>query len=164
MSDRSVLENAFGLRWIQDDEQGRLLHGSGGAEFRSPADAIRSLGLGCDEESLKTSLDKFPPRVRIHGGYTPGVGEPPVRFSLTWEPGSAEALYSQTKDSPEEGMTGSVEVPAGGSLKDALRGLLIPDAADVVGEAQDRGKAARMKDVDFWIGDQHFSVSDDEIA
>lgn len=161
MNDRSSLENAFGLRWIQDDEQGRLVGARSGGEYRTPADAIRSLGLGCEEVALTASLDRFPPHLRIHGGFTPGIGEPSTRFTLTWEPGAAEADFSQTKDSPDEGMSGRVDVPAGGSLKEALRDLLIPDAQDVVEQARERGKSVRMKDVDFWIGDQHFAVPDE---
>ena len=164
MNERSLLENAFGLRWIQDDDQGRLLIGSGGIEYRSPAEAIRSLGLGCEEAPLKESLDRFPPTLRIHGGYTPSVGEPVTRFSLTWEPGAPEAAYAQTQDSPDEGMSGSVDVPPDGNLKDVLKGLLIPDAQDVVSQAREDGKTTTMKDVDFWIGNQHFRVSDEELS
>jgi len=160
MNERSQPENAFGLRWIQDDEQGRLVGGAGG-DFRTPADAIRSLGLGCDEASLQASLDKFPPRVRIHGGYLSSAGEPVTRFTVTWEPGAAEASFSQSRDGSDEGMTGQVDVPAGGSLNDVLKSLLVPDAQDVVGLAQDRGNAVKMKDVDFWIGSQHFAVSEE---
>lgn len=163
MSDRSTLENAFGLRWIQDDEQGRLVCGAGG-DYRTPADAIRSLGLGCDEAALQASLDRFPPRVRIHGGYTPSVGEAVTRFTLTWEPGAAEAAFIQTRDESEEPMSGNVDVPAGVTLKDVLKDLLIPDAQDVLGEAGDQGKTLKMKDVDFWIGDQHFVVADEPSA
>ena len=160
MNDRSNLENAFGLRWIQDDEQGRLVCGGGG-DYRTPADAIRSLGLGCEEAALQASLDRFPPRVRIHGGYTPSVGEAVTRFTLTWEPGAAEAAYVQTRDDSED-MSGHVDVPAGGALKEVLKELLIPDAEDVVGEACDKGKTLKLKDVDFWIGDQHFVVTDEQ--
>jgi len=163
MDEHSLLENAFGLRWIQDDEQGRLVYAAGRGEFRSPSDAIRVLGLGCEEAALKESLDRFPPRIRIHGGYITSVGEPATRFAVTWEPGAAEAHYSQTQDSPEDGMSGSVDVPSGGTLKDVLRGLLIPDAQDVVSQAGEEGKSTTMKDVDFWIGDQHFKVSDEEL-
>jgi hypothetical protein len=145
MNERSQPENAFGLRWIQDDEQGRLVGGAGG-DFRTPADAVRSLGLGCDEAALQTSLDKFPPRVRIHGGFLSSAGEPVTRFTVTWEPGAAEASF-----------------PPGGSLNDVLKSLLIPDAQDVVGLAQDRGNAIKMKDVDFWIGTQHFAVADADL-
>ena len=164
MSERSSLEDAFGLRWLQDDDQGRLITGSGTGEYRSPGEAIRVLGLGCEETALKESLDRFPPHVRIHGGYTPGLGEPTTRFSITWDPGAAEAWFTQSQDSPEEGMDGSVDVPSGGTLKDVLRDLLIPDAQDVVGRARDDGKSTTMKDVDFWIGDQHFRVSDEELS
>jgi hypothetical protein len=163
MNERSPLENAFGLRWLQDDDQGRLLIGPGTAEFRSAVDAIRVLGLGCEESALKESLDRFPPHLRIHGGYAPGLGEPVIRFTLTWEPGAAEARFSQTQDSPEEGISGNVDVPSDGSLKDVLKGLLIPDAQDVVSQAREDGKSTTMKDVDFWIGDQHFRVSDEEL-
>ncbi|HVR84880.1 MAG TPA: hypothetical protein VMU54_11255 [Planctomycetota bacterium] len=161
MNERSLPENAFGLRWIQDDDQGRLVCAPGGGEFRSPGDAIRSLGLGCDEAELNDRLNRFPPRIRIHGGYRTSIGEPTVRFSLTWEPGQAEAAYSQTKDSPEEGMSGTIEMPLDGNLNEALKGLLIPDAEDIIGEANDRGMAVKLKDVDFWIGTQHFSVGDE---
>lgn len=164
MTERSPLENAFGLRWVQDDDQGRLITGAGTAEYRSPGEAIRVLGLGCEEAALKESLDRFPPHVRIHGGYAPGPGEPVTRFTVTWEPGAAEARFSQTQDGPEEGMDGNVDVPADGSLKEVLKGLLIPDAQDVVSQAREDGKAATMKDVDFWIGDQHFKVSDEDLS
>lgn len=164
MSDRSHPENAFGLRWLQDDDRGRLVYDAGKGDFRTPADAIRSLGLGCEEAALKESLDKFPPHLRLHGGYAPGVGEPTVRFTVTWEPGAAEAHYAQSTDSPDEGMSGGVDVPPGGSLKDVLRSLLIPDAQDVVEQAVESGKSTRMKDVDFWIGDQHFRVTDEELT
>src|SRR3954469_24100870 len=110
MNDRSQPENAFGLRWVQDDEQGRLIGGAGG-DFRTPADAIRSLGLGCDEASLQASLDKFPPRVRIHGGYLSGAGDPVTRFTVTWDPGAPEASFSQSRDGSDEGMSGQVDVP-----------------------------------------------------
>ena len=162
MSDQSDPEQAYGLRWLQDDDQGRLLSASGGTEFRSAADAIRSLGLGCEEAALTASLDRFPPRIRIHGGYRVGIGEPVVRFSLTWDPGSAEAFYCQTKDSPEEGMSGSIDLPPDGNLKEALKGLLVPDALDVVDQIRDKGKAVSLEEVDFWIGDQHFNISGDE--
>jgi hypothetical protein len=164
MNERSTLENAFGLRWLQDDDQGRLVYGVGTSEYRSPADAIRSLGLGCEETALKEILDRFPPHLRIHGGYAPGLGEPITRFTVTWEPGAAEARFSQTQDSPEEGMSGNVDVPSEGTLKDVLKGLLIPDAQDVVGQARENGKTTTMKDVDFWIGDQHFRVSDEDLS
>ena len=164
MNERSPLENAFGLRWLQDDDQGRLIYGVGTAEYRSAADAIRSLGLGCEEAALQQSLDRFPPHVRIHGGYAPGTGEPATRFTVTWEPGAAEARFIQTQDGPEEGMDGNVDVPSDGSLKDVLKGLLIPDAQDVVGQAREGGKSTMMKDVDFWIGDQHFKVADEDLS
>jgi hypothetical protein len=162
MNDRSLLENAFGLRWIQDDDKGRLVYGATAGEFKSPAEAILTLGLGCDEAALKENLDRFPPHLRIHGGYAPGPGEPVTRFSLTWEPGAAEAGYIQTVEGPEEAMSGSVDVPADGSLKDVLKGLLIPDAQDVVSQAREDGKAATMQGVDFWIGDQHFRSSGED--
>jgi hypothetical protein len=164
MNERSAPENAFGLRWIQDDDQGRLVYKIGGADYRSLADAIRILGLGCDEATLKASLDRFSPHIRIHGGYAPSVGEPVVRFTITWEPGSVEAVYTQTKDSPEEGMSGKVELSSGETLKDVLRGLLIPDAEDIVSQGREEGKATTMKDVDFWIGNEHFKVSDTELS
>lgn len=164
MSERTPLENAFGLRWIQDDDQGRLIYRAGTAEYRSPADAIRHLGLGCEEAALKESLDRFPPHVRIHGGYAPGAGEPVTRFTITWEPGAPEARFSQTQGSPEESLSGNVDVPAEGTLKEVLKGLLIPDAQDVVSQAREDGKSTAMKDVDFWIGEQHFRVSDDDLS
>jgi hypothetical protein len=166
MNDRSVLENAFGLRWIQDDDKGRLVYGAGSGEFRTPAEAIKSLGLGCDEAALKENLDRFPPHLRIHGGYTPGTGEPVTRITLTWEPGAAEAGYTQTVEGAEEeeGISGNVDVPADGNLKDVLKGLLIPDAQDVVSQARDDGKAVTMNGVDFWIGDQHFKASAEDEA
>jgi hypothetical protein len=164
MNEHTPLENAFGLRWLQDDDQGRLIFGPGAAEYRSPGDAIRVLGLGCEESALKESLDRFPPHLRIHGGYAPGLGEPIIRFTLTWEPGAAEARFSQTQDSPEEGIHGNVDVPSDGTLKDVLKGLLIPDAQDVVSQAREDGKSTTMKDVDFWIGDQHFRVSDEDLS
>ena len=164
MNERSSLEDAFGLRWLQDDDQGRLITGAGTAEYRSPGEAIRVLGLGCEETALKESLDRFPPHVRIHGGYAPGPGAPVTRFTLTWEPGAAEARFTQAQGGSEEDMDGSVDVPSGGSLKDVLRELLIPDAQDVVGQARDDGGSVTMKDVDFWIGDQHFRVSDEELS
>ena len=163
MNERSDLENAFGLRWLQDDERGRLIYG-GGAEYKTTAEAIRTLGLGCDEAALKVSLDLFPPHLRLHGGYTASVGDPATRFTVTWDPASAEAGFSQTVESPEEGMTGSVDVPAGTALKDVLRGLLIPDAQDVVEQAIEDGRSVSLKGVDFWIGDQHFRVSDEDVA
>jgi hypothetical protein len=164
MNERSSLENAFGLRWLQDDDLGRLIIGTGAAVYRSADDAIRVLGLGCEEAALKESLDRFPPHLRIHGGYAPGLGEPMTRFTVTWEPGAAEARFSQTQDSPDEGMDGNVDVPSDGTLKDVLKGLLIPDAQDVVSQAREDGKTTTMKDVDFWIGDQHFRVSDEDLS
>ena len=164
MTERSPSENAFGLRWLQDDDRGRIVYDPANGDFRTPADAINVLRLACEEASLKESLDRFPPHLRIHGGYAPGVGEPVTRFTVTWEPGAAEARYAQTQDDPEDGMSGNVEVPPGGSLKDVLRGLLIPDAQDVVDLAREEGKTAAMKDVDFWIGEQHFRVSDGEAS
>ena len=59
-------------------------------------------------------------------------------------------------------MSGVVDIPTGGSLEVALRELLVPDAQDVVGHALEVGKSASIKDVDFWIGDHHFKVSDGE--
>jgi hypothetical protein len=59
-------------------------------------------------------------------------------------------------------MSGRVDVPPGGSLRDALMDLLVPDAQDVVGAAADRGRRAALKDVDFWIGDGHFRVSGED--
>jgi hypothetical protein len=162
MSDQSDPEQAYGLRWLQDDDQGRLLCASGGTEFRSAADAIRSLGLGCEEAALTASLDRFPPRIRIHGGYRVSIGEPVVRFSLTWDPGSAEAFYCQTKDSPEEGMSGTIDLPADGNLKEALKGLLVPDAEDVISQANEQSRPMKLRDVDFWIGEQHFNISGEE--
>lgn len=161
MNERLLPENAFGLRWVQDDGLGRVVRGSGG-DYRTPADAIRSLGLGCDEAELVAGLDRFPPQVRIHGGYTPGAGRPATRFTLTWEPGAPEAEYTQTTDGDDDAMNGRVDVPAGGSLKDALKDLLVPDAQDVVGQARDEGKNIKMADVDFWIGDQHFAAPDED--
>ena len=61
-------------------------------------------------------------------------------------------------------MDGRVDVPSGGTLKDVLRDPLIPDAQDVVSRARDDGKSTTMKDVDFWIGDQHFRVPDEELS
>jgi hypothetical protein len=61
-------------------------------------------------------------------------------------------------------MSGNVDVPSDGTLKDVLKGLLIPDAQDVVGQAREDGKSTSMKDVDFWIGDQHFRVSDEDLS
>src|SRR4051794_34839484 len=117
----SQQENAFGLRRIQDDEQGRLIGGGAPGDYRTPADGIRSLGLGVEEAALKASLDQFPPLLRIHGGYTAAAGEAATRFTLTWEPGAAEADFVQSRDDSSDGMTGSVDVPTGGSLKDALK-------------------------------------------
>lgn len=159
MNGRSVQEDAFGLRWLQDDALGRLVYSPASGEFRSPADAISRLQLECEEAALRESLDRFPPHVRIHGGYTPFVGDPITRFILTWEPGAGEATYFQSRDGSDEAMSGRVEVPPGGSLRDALMDLLVPDAQDVVGLARDRGRPATLKDVDFWIADGHFRVS-----
>ena len=165
MSDLAPLENAFGLRWLQDDDRGRLVYEPGSGEFRSPADAINVLGLGCEESAFVASLDRFPPHLRIHGGYTPIVGDPVTRFTLTWEPGAHLAAFVQTRDgSGDEPMTGNVDVPAGGALKDILMDLLVPDARDVVDQAREDGRATSMKDVDFWIGDRHFRVPDDEAS
>jgi len=164
MNERLSQDNAYGLRWIQDDDQGRLISGSGGTEYRSASDAIRSLGLGIDDAALTSSLDRFPPRLRIHGGYRVGIGEPVVRFSLTWEPGAPEAAYVQTKDSPEEGMSGTIDMSPDVPLNDALKGLLVPDAEDLVSQANDEGRPLKLREVDFWIGTQHFNVSGEESA
>ncbi len=159
------IENAFGLRWLQDDDLGRIVYEPGKGEFRSPADALDVLRLGCAESALRESLDRFPPHLRIHGGYTPFVGEPVTRFTLTWEPGALRAAFVQSRDgSGEDPMSGNVDVPAGGALKDVLMDLLLPDARDVVDQAREDGRAASMKDVDFWIGDRHFKVTDEEAS
>jgi len=162
MTERSSPENAFGLRWLQDDERGRLVYGPATGDFRSPAEAISILRLGCEQAVLEGRLDGFPPHVRIHGGYAPGLGESVTRFTLTWEPGAASARYAQSTDNPGEGLSGVVDIPVGATLESALRDLLVPDAQDVVGQALEEGKPASMKDVDFWIGAQHFKVSDGE--
>ena len=162
MVEGSALDDAFGLRWLQDDDRGRVVYSPGDGEFRSPADAINVLRLGCEEAALRERLDRFPPHLRIHGGYTPFLGDPVTRFSLTWEPSAAEAVYSQTRDGSEDQMSGRVDVPPGGALKDVLMELLVPDARDVVDLAREDGKTASMKDVDFWIGDRHFKVSDED--
>jgi len=160
MEVRRAPEDAFGLRWLQDDALGRLVYSPADGEFKSTADAIGRLHLECDEAALRESLDRFPTHLRIHGGYTPLLGDPITRFTLTWEPGAAEAAWSQTRDgSDEDAMSGRVDVPPGGALKDALKDLLVPDAQDVVGAAADQGRRAALKDVDFWIGDAHFRVS-----
>src|SRR6185503_16174789 len=105
------------------------------------------------------------PHLRIHGGYTAFLGNPATRFSLTWEPGAEGAAFLQTLEGDdEESMNGNVDVPAGGALKDVLRDLLVPDAQDVVDRAREEGKAALMSEVDFWIGDRHFKVSDEEAS
>jgi hypothetical protein len=163
MTERDRIENAFGLRWLQDDDRGRLVYDQADGEFRSPADAINVLRLGSEEAALREALDRFPPHLRIHGGYTPFLGDPVTRFTLTWEPGAPQAAFVQTRDgADDEGMTGNVDVAAGGALKDILKDLLVPDALDVVDRAREQGKSASMKDVDFWIGDRHFKVSDEE--
>jgi len=154
----SSSENAFGLRWLEDDALGRLVYDLEQGVFKSPADAIAQLSLGCEEEALRKSLDRFPPHLRIHGGYTPFVGDPVTRFTLTWQPGAAEASFCQTRDGSDEAMSGHVDVAVGGSLKEALMDLLVPDAQDVIEEARDRGRTVAIKDVDFWIGDRHFRV------
>ncbi len=159
MDGRSAQEDAFGLRWLQDDALGRLVYDRSNGEFKSPAEAITRMQLACDEATLRESLDRFPPHLRIHGGYTPFLGDPVTRFSLTWEPGAGEAIYSQTQDGSGDAMSGRVEVPPGGSLRDALMELLVPDAQDVLGAAVDRGRRTALKDVDFWIGDKHFRVA-----
>jgi hypothetical protein len=163
MSDASAPEDAFGLRWLQDDELGRLVVHPESGVFRSPLDAINALNLGCEETALRERLDRFPPSLRIHGGYTPLVGDPTTRFTLTWEPGAGEAEYRQTQDGSEEGMDGRVDVPPGGSLKDVLMSLLVPDAEDVVGQARESGRAATIEGVDFWIGDRHFRVAPEDL-
>ena len=159
MEVRSAQENAFGLRWLQDDALGRLVYDPSKGDFKSPADAIGRLELGCEEAALLESLDRFPTHLRIHGGYTPFPGDPATRFSLTWEPGAGEATFSQTQDDSREAMSGHVDVPPGGTLRDALVDLLVPDAQDVISAAGDRGRQAALKNVDFWIGDAHFRVS-----
>jgi hypothetical protein len=165
MTDPVQIDNAFGLRWLQDDDRGRLVYEPGKGDFRSAADAISVLGLGCDETALRESLDRFPPHLRIHGGYTPFVGDAATRFTLTWEPGAELAAFVQLRDGSGEGpMTGNVDVPTGGALKDVLRDLLVPDARDVVEQALEDGKSVSMKNVDFWIGDAHFRVSDQDAS
>ena len=154
-------ENAFGLRWLQDDDLGRLVTSPATREFRSPADAIRCLHLGCEEAALRESMDRFPPHVRIHGGYTPFPGDPVTRITLLWELGAEEAVYSQTRDGSGEATNGRVDVPPGGTLRDTLLDLLVPDAQDVVDAACDRGRRAALKDVDFWIGNDHFRFARD---
>jgi hypothetical protein len=160
----SAQDNAFGLRWLQDDALGRLVYDPANGDFKSPADAISRLQLACDEAALKASLDRFPPHLRIHGGYTPFLGDPVTRFSLTWEPGAGEATYSQTRDGSDEAMSGHVDIAPGGTIRDALMDLLVPDAQDVVGEASDRGRPAALKDVDFWIGEGHFRISQKDLV
>ena len=164
MEARSAPENAFGLRWLQDDALGRVVVDPANGEFRTPADAIRRLHLGCEEAALRGSLDRFPVQVRIHGGYTPFLGDPITRFALTWEPGTDEATYSQTRDGSNEAMSGRVELAPGGTLREALMDLLVPDAQDVVGAARERGRTAALKDVDFWIGDGHFRVAREDLV
>jgi hypothetical protein len=162
MEDRSAQDEAFGLRWLQDDALGRLVYDPSNGEYKSPAEAIARLQLGCEEAALRESLDRFPPHLRIHGGYTPFLGDPATRFSLTWEPGAGEATYSQTQDGSVDAMSGRVDVPPGGSLRDTLKDLLVPDAQDVVSAAGDRGRQAALKNVDFWIGDNHFRVASED--
>lgn len=165
MTDRTPIENAYGLRWLQDDDLGRLVYEPGHGDFPSPADAIDGLQLGCEEAALRASLDRFPPHLRIHGGYTPFKGDSGTRFSLTWEPGAGAAVFVQSRDgSGEDPMSGNVDVPAGGALKDVLMDLLVPDARDVVDQAVEDGKAASIKDVEFWIGDRHFKIADEEAS
>lgn len=159
MVGESVRENPFGLRWLHDDALGQLVYGPADGPFRSPADAISRLHLECDEAALRESLDRLPPHVRIHGGYTPLLGDPATRFSLTWEPGAGEATYSQTRDGSSDAMCGRVNVPPGGTLREALMDLLVPDAQDVVCTACEQGRQATLRQVDFWIGDGHFRVS-----
>jgi hypothetical protein len=162
MVESSALDDAFGLRWLQDDGLGRMVYTPGDGEFRTPADAINVLRLGCEESALRESLDRFPPHLRIHGGYTPFLGDPVTRFSLTWEPGAGEAVYSQTRDGSEDRTSGRVDVPPGGALNDVLKDLLVPDAGDVVDLARDSGRKVSIGDVDFWIGDRHFKVTDED--
>jgi hypothetical protein len=163
MTERERIEDAFGLRWLEDDDRGRLVYDPDNGDFRSPEDAINVLQLACEEAVLRESLDRFPPHLRIHGGYAPFLGDPVTRFTLTWEPGAPQAAFVQTRDgADDDGMTGHVDVPATSSLKDILMDLLVPDARDVVGQALEQGKSASMKDVDFWIGDRHFKVSDED--
>ena len=165
MSEGSAPDEAFGLRWLQDDDMGRVVYSPGNGEFRTPADAINVLRLACDETALKAGLDRFPPHLRIHGGYTPFLGDPVTRFSLTWAPGAGEAAFILSRDgSHDDRMAGNGDVPAGGALKDVLMDLLLPDAQDVVDQAREDGKAASMKDVDFWIGDRHFRVTDEQAS
>jgi hypothetical protein len=159
MEARNAQEDAFGLRWLQDDALGRLVYRPPSGDFKSPADAITRLHLECEEAALRESLDHFPPHLRIHGGYTPFLGDPITRFTLTWEPGAGEASYSQTRDGSDDAMSGRVDVPPGGTLRDALMDLLVPDAQDVVAAAADRGRSSALKDVDFWIGDGHFRIA-----
>jgi hypothetical protein len=164
MDARPAPDDAFGLRWLVDDDLGQVVYSPGNGEFRSPADAINVLRLGCGEAALRESLDRFPPHLRIHGGYRPFLGDPVTRFSLTWAPGAAEASYSQTQDGSEDRMAGRVDVPAGAALKDILMDLLVPDARDVVDQAREGGKSASMDGVDFWIGDGHFKVPDEDAS
>ncbi len=165
MADSATIENAFGLRWLQDDSLGRLVYEPGSREFRSVAEAIAMLRLACEEPALRQSLDRFPPHLRIHGGYTPFVGDPVTRFSLTWEPGAAVAAFVQSREgSGEDRLSGNVDMPAGVALQDVLRDLLVPDARDVVDLAREGGRTTSMKDVDFWIGDRHFKAGDEEAS
>ena len=159
MTELDPFENAFGLRWLEDDSRGKIVYDPADGEFRSPADAINVLRLGCEEAALRERLDRFPPHVRIHGGYTPFVGDPATRFTLTWEQGAGEAAFAQTRDGSEEGIKGRVDVSAGQALRDVLMDLLVPDAQDVVEEAREDGRVVALKDVDFWIGEGHFRVS-----
>jgi len=162
MDDRLETDNASGLRWLLDDELGRVVYVPGNGQFRSPADAINILRLGCGEAVLCESLDRFPQHLRIHGGYTPFPGDPVTRFSLTWEPGAGLAAYVQVRDgSDPDRVSGKVEVPFGTALEEVLTDLLVPDARDVVGMARERGKLVSMKDVDFWIGKRHFKAGDE---
>jgi hypothetical protein len=163
MDSRSAPEGASDLRWLLDDELGRVVYAPGNGQFRSPADAINVLRLGCGEAVLRESLDRFPQHLRIHGGYTPFPGDPVTRFSLTWEPGAALAEFVQVRDgSDAERVSGKVDVPAGLALEDVLLDLLVPDARDVVGLARDQGKLVSMRDVDFWMGKRHFKAEDEE--
>lgn len=162
MDTPSTMEDAFGLRWLEDDLLGRLVYDPARGMFKSPADAIAVLRLGCEEGILRQALDRFTPHLRMHGGYTPFLGDPVTHFTLTWQPGATQADFCQTRDGFAEAMRGHVDVPAGGSLNDVLMDLLVPDAQDALGEARDRGRAAALKDVDFWIGNRHFRVSHED--
>ena len=64
MDNRCSPEGAFALRWLMDDDLGRVVYAPGQREFRSPADAINVLRLGCGEAALRKSLDQFPEQDR----------------------------------------------------------------------------------------------------